>query len=151
MLLREGGTRVRAFVHSPNLLPAAYAGTVYSGIISGADIFPTFCSVAGVVVPPVTGPNDMDGMDVWKALSTNTESPRQEIFYSPVVPGDPAISLNPEDCATWGQSCGGALRVGDFKLIVGYPGDARRLPVRGALKQHSSSKGTLQLNKHLFL
>jgi hypothetical protein len=29
----------------------------------------------------------------------------------------------------WGQSCGAALRVGDFKVIVGYPGDSRRIPL----------------------
>jgi hypothetical protein len=30
------------------------------------------------------------------------------------------ISLNPEDCSDhWGQSCGGALRVDDYKIIVG--------------------------------
>ena len=47
-LTGEGGTRVRAFVHSPNLLPANFAGTSYDGIISASDIFPTFCAVAGV-------------------------------------------------------------------------------------------------------
>ncbi len=47
-LTGEGGTRVRAFVHSPNLLPPSFAGTSYDGIISASDIFPTFCAVAGV-------------------------------------------------------------------------------------------------------
>jgi len=37
--------------------------------------------------------------------------------------------LNPVDCTRWGQSCGGAIRVGDYKLIVGYPGDNRALPL----------------------
>jgi hypothetical protein len=57
---------------------------------------------------------------------------RNEIFYSPVIKIngsslDPR-SLNPEDCANkfgkgqWGQACGGALRVGVYKIIVGYPG-----------------------------
>ena len=61
------------------------------------------------------------GTDVWEALRTKGPSPRHEIFYSPVVAGDPATSLNPEDCASWGQSCGGALRVDDYKIIVGCP------------------------------
>jgi arylsulfatase A-like enzyme len=52
----EGGTRVRGFVHSPNLLPASFVGTTYDGIVSGADVFPTLCRLAGVAVPPVTGP-----------------------------------------------------------------------------------------------
>ena len=58
---------------------------------------------------------------MWEALRTKGPSPRHEIFYSPVVAGDPATSLNPEDCASWGQSCGGALRVDDYKIIVGCP------------------------------
>ena len=123
----EGGTRVRGFVHSPSLLPASFVGTTYDGIVSGADVFPTLCRLAGVTVPAHTGPNPMDGMDVWGALHTKGPSPRHEVFYSPVIPG--AVSLNPEDCATWGQSCGGALRVDDFKIIVGYPGDDRRVPL----------------------
>jgi hypothetical protein len=69
-------------------------------------------------VPPWrTRSNPMDGMDVWDALHTKGPSPRHEILYTPVIPG--AVSLNPEDCVTWGQSCGGALRVDDYKIIVG--------------------------------
>eukprot|EP01046_Picozoa_sp_COSAG06_P010352 COSAG06_NODE_564_length_14246_cov_9.566693_4_plen_216_part_00 len=49
----EGGTRVRGFVHSPNLLPASSRGTTYDGIISAADIFPTFCTIAGERTNPV--------------------------------------------------------------------------------------------------
>jgi arylsulfatase A-like enzyme len=52
----EGGTRVRGFVHSPNLLPASFVGTQYDGIVSGADVFPTLCRLAGVPVPEHTGP-----------------------------------------------------------------------------------------------
>jgi|TARA_B110000208_G_scaffold148826_1_gene179620 hypothetical protein len=48
-----------------------------------------------------------------------------------------ASALNPALCALnvkkdvrkWGQNCGGAMRVGDFKVIVGYPGDSRALPL----------------------
>ena len=74
----------------------------------------------------------MDGMNVFDALKTKGPSPRREIFYSPVVntlSNSGKGPLNPEDCAEWGQSCGGALRVDNYKIIVGYPGDARALPL----------------------
>ena len=74
----------------------------------------------------------MDGMNVFDALTTKGPSPRHEIFYSPVVntlDNSGNGPLNPEDCAEWGQSCGGALRVDNYKIIVGYPGDARALPL----------------------
>ena len=59
----QGGTRVRSFVHSPNLLPAGSAGTNYTGIISASDIFPTFCAIAGVPLPSqASAPNQLDGM-----------------------------------------------------------------------------------------
>ncbi len=58
----QGGTRVRSFVHSPNLLPAGSAGTNYTGIISASDIFPTFCAIAGVPLPSqASAPNQLDG------------------------------------------------------------------------------------------
>jgi arylsulfatase A-like enzyme len=46
----EGGTRTRAFVHSPNqaLLPAARAGTQYSGLLHVTDIYLTLLSIAGL-------------------------------------------------------------------------------------------------------
>ncbi len=77
-------------------------------------------------------PNDMDGMNVFEALKTKGPSPRHEIFYSPVVnalDNNGIGPLNPEDCDQWGQSCGGALRVDNYKIIVGYPGDSRALPL----------------------
>ena len=129
----EGGTRVRSFVHSPNLLPASSRGTAYDGIISGTDIFPTFCHVAGVTLPGRgNAPNDMDGMNVFDALKANGPSPRHEIFYAPIVNAlnnGGTAPLNPEDCAQWGQSCGGALRVDDYKIVIGYPGDSRVVPL----------------------
>jgi hypothetical protein len=40
---------------------------------------------------------------------------------TPISAGGSA-PLNPEDCADgWKQACGGALRVDNYKIIVGYP------------------------------
>lgn len=140
----EGGTRVRAFVHSPStaILPAHLRGTQHHGLFHVTDIYPTILRLIGldpsaVNVSGATGPVPMDGVDQLQCLQTNCSDPvRTEIFYSPVVAvngnyTDPS-SLNPEDCEKWGQSCGGALRQGDFKIVVGYPGDNRVVPLAQA-------------------
>eukprot|EP00911_Craspedida_sp_UC1_P000300 UC1_evm1s229 len=144
----EGGTRVRSFVHSPNpaLLPVSRVGTKYDGMMHATDVYQTFMSLAGAPLLPDngaynnknnnknnaavvatgghSGPVPFDGFDMLHTLQTAGESPRTEVLYAPIVP-----ILNPEDCSAWGQACGGALRMGRFKLIKGYPGDARVLPL----------------------
>jgi len=135
----EGGTRVRAFVHSPNasLLPVARAGTQYEGLMHATDTYRTLLAVAGLQLPHGgddntgggTGPVPFDGYDQLAALQSGSASAsrRTEVVYAPIVAG-----LNPEDCASWGQACGGALRMGRFKVIRGYPGDSRVLPLPAA-------------------
>lgn len=127
---------VRGFVHSPNplLLPRARIGTKYSGLLHAVDMYRSMLSLANVTLPsnpddPTgggTGPVAFDGYDQLASLQSGDvgQNPRKEILYAPIVP-----TLNPEDCTSWGQACGGALRVGRYKLIMGYPGDSRVLPL----------------------
>lgn len=124
---------MRGFIHSPDtsLIPASLAGTTYPGMVHGVDVYPTLLTASGISGGVPAGPTAVDGIDVWAAVrgGAAAPSPRTEVLYAPLVllggAGDTA--LNPEDCEKWGQACGAAIRVGDFKLIVGYPGDARRL------------------------
>jgi len=134
----EGGTRVRSFVHSanPSILPPARHGTLFSGLLHAVDVYSTMVTIAGLKTsfdPASTGPVPLDGYDQYVALRSGNASAslRTEILYAAIVGVvNNTNALNPEDCTTrWGQACGGALRVGDYKLIVGYPGDSRALPL----------------------
>eukprot|EP00054_Salpingoeca_dolichothecata_P026011 m.184284 g.184284 ORF g.184284 m.184284 type:complete len:244 (-) comp25534_c1_seq1:852-1583(-) len=79
----EGGVRLPSFIFG-GLVPAAKRGTKTSDLIHLADWWPTFCGLAGVE------PNDpkavlhglveqVDGVDQWAALTTNAQSPRNEV------------------------------------------------------------------------
>eukprot|EP00035_Acanthoeca_spectabilis_P037975 m.49057 g.49057 ORF g.49057 m.49057 type:complete len:682 (+) comp8939_c0_seq1:1801-3846(+) len=133
--LWEGGTKVRSFIWSPNpsLLPGS-PGVPYEGLLHATDVYQTFLTWAGITLPDPsgptgggTGPVPFDGFDQSAAIKSGSPaaSLRTEILHTPLVP-----VLNPSVCpGSWGQSCGAALRVGDFKVLVGYPGDSRALPL----------------------
>lgn len=127
---------MRSFIWSPNpsLVPGGRPGSTYGGLLHATDVYRTFLSWAHIVLPDAdgpsgggTGPVPFDGYDQANALQSRLDnaSLRSEVLHAPLYP-----PLNPAVCADgWGQSCGAALRVGDFKVIVGYPGDSRRLPL----------------------
>lgn len=105
----EGGTRVPAFIHSP-LLPQARRGIRFSGLFHIADVVPTF--VAGVLgarsVVERSETLSLDGgdsYDQWGAIVGLTAPPRSMILYN-------------IDSCIGGQGTLGALRIGDWKLIV---------------------------------
>eukprot|EP00037_Helgoeca_nana_P023402 m.242615 g.242615 ORF g.242615 m.242615 type:complete len:706 (+) comp26340_c0_seq1:1750-3867(+) len=132
--LWEGGTKVRSFIWAaPTLLPGR-PGTVYDGLLHATDVYRTFLAWASIDLPDASGPTGgdtgpiaFDGFDQSIAISSGlaNASQRRQILHAPLVP-----VLNPAVCSGgWGQSCGAALRSGDYKIIVGYPGDARALPL----------------------
>lgn len=93
----EGGTRVPTLVYSPTLLESP--GRSSDELIHAVDWFPTFLEIAGA--PPVRG---IDGVSQWQFLQKGEGSARTEFVYNITPLGK------------------GAIRVGDFKLIVGRPG-----------------------------
>ncbi|XP_074649767.1 arylsulfatase B-like [Tubulanus polymorphus] len=95
--LWEGGTRGVAFVRSRMLKKSGY---VYNGITHASDWFPTILSIAGM-----TPPANIDGRNIWKYLSDDTASPRDEFVY------------NIDELLK-----NGAIRKDRYKLIVGNPG-----------------------------
>ena len=94
--LFDGGTRVAAFATWPGRIKA---GTVVNAPLHIVDLFPTFLRLAGV---PTDQPLPLDGRDAWQTITEGKPSPHD------------AILLN----ATPAR---GAIRVGDWKLIVGTP------------------------------
>ena len=80
----EGGTRVAAFISSPNpsYIPAAARGTSSHALAHVTDLFPSICGLAGCdASATATGP--LDGLDVWAALTDpGVPSPRTSMLYS---------------------------------------------------------------------
>jgi len=93
--LYEGGTRVCALANWPGHIQP---GTV-DGMIHVVDLYPTLADLAGASTAKC---KPLDGMDVWKTISTNAASPRTEIVYN-VEPMQAAI------------------REGDWKLVWRTP------------------------------
>ena len=103
-----GGIQGVALVHSPSLLPATAAGTVFSGLSHAADFYPTLAALAGVDAASLvdSGPFPVDGEDLWPFLSGAQQgNPHDELLVSGCRPGT--------------ETCNGALFVGELKLIVG--------------------------------
>lgn len=95
--LFEGGTRVAAFATWPGRIPA---GSVVDAPMHVVDLYPTFLKLAGA---PSDQPKPVDGRDAWAAIASGGPSPREEIL----------LNATPTD---------GAIRVGDWKLILQRPG-----------------------------
>ena len=98
----EGGTRAAAFVYGKDV---EKAGSTYEGLMHAVDWHPTILDLAGVN----SSRNDMDGVSQWEAIRLGGASPRTELVYN----------LDDAFLATQGHA---AIRVGDYKLIQGYPG-----------------------------
>mmetsp|Transcript_16682 Transcript_16682/g.36179 ORF Transcript_16682/g.36179 Transcript_16682/m.36179 type:complete len:184 (-) Transcript_16682:32-583(-) len=94
-------------------------------------------------MPDESGPFPIDGHNVWPAIRDNTPSPRNEIVYQVDVPPYNNVSCAPKDL--WGDqsghltSCGAALRVDNYKLVLGYggwPDKVFRLPMNPSEADH---------------
>ena len=117
-------------------LPAAAAGHRSSALAHVSDIFPTFAHLAGIgdhtaLAAVATGPAPLDGVSLVPVLiDPTTPSPRTEVLHEgqgwkPDVE-QLIVAKEMEDVHVGGVSpppsppqLPGALRVGDWKLIVG--------------------------------
>ena len=133
--LWEGGVRVLGFVASPGI-PVSRRGGSWSGISHASDWMPSYVKWFGGDWPPPNFPDDprgepmpFDGHDILPAIFADSDSPRDEVVLSVInphnPPGYPKGPMSdhgfPYSCAA-SSFCGGALRRGSFKLLVGYPG-----------------------------
>ncbi|XP_060071412.1 arylsulfatase B-like [Ylistrum balloti] len=100
----EGGTRAAGFVRGPGL---NVTGKRFDGLMHAVDWLPTLVSVGGGSSPPAGYKGD--GVNMWPALSQLSTSPRTELVY------------NIDDLFPYEEGHA-AIRVGNYKLIDGYPG-----------------------------
>lgn len=100
--LWEGGVRGVGFIHSPLLKKKGY---VFNNMLHVCDWLPTLYGAAGGKVSDM---KKLDGYNQWDALSNNRKGRRKEILHN----------IDPEGK---GHS---ALRVGDYKILVGDVGMA---------------------------
>ncbi|XP_012944441.2 arylsulfatase B [Aplysia californica] len=98
----EGGTRVPAFIHSQKFVQK---GVRFNGLMHAVDWFPTILQAAGIDYHD----SNWDGLGQWQAIRLLSASPRSEFVYN----------LDNSTHPTQGRA---AIRVGDFKLIEGFPG-----------------------------
>ncbi|ESO91396.1 hypothetical protein LOTGIDRAFT_182669 [Lottia gigantea] len=99
--LWEGGTRVTAFMRGYGI---QNAGTHYNGMIHAVDWMPTLIGIAGGQQVP-----GIDGINQWDSIRMNQPSKRTEFIYN----------LDDFFIPSQGHA---AIRDGDWKLILGYPG-----------------------------
>jgi len=100
----EGGTRVAGFVNGPESI-LNKKGDKFEGLMHAVDWFPTLMSAAGLNYTD----NNQDGMSQWEAINSRGPAQREEIIYN--------MDLGPQPLQ--GRA---AIRMGDYKLIDGFPG-----------------------------
>ncbi|XP_077987808.1 arylsulfatase B-like [Glandiceps talaboti] len=129
--LWEGGMRAVGFVHSP-LLEENVRGTVNNELIHVSDWFPTLVTLSGGAL---NGTKPLDSYNQWQTISKGKMSPRKELLHNidPLAP----LPINDDDDDAFGNfsndvifntSIRAALRVGDWKLLTGYPGNGSWIP-----------------------
>ncbi|XP_067667935.1 arylsulfatase B-like [Haliotis asinina] len=99
--LWEGGTRAVAFAHGAGITRTGYT---YNGMFHAVDYVPTILAAAG-------GKPDasIDGVSQWDSIRMGLPSKRTEFIYN----------LDDFFYPVTGHA---AIRVGDMKLVDGYPG-----------------------------
>ena len=77
----EGGTRVPAVMHWPDVLPP---GTVFDAQLSVTDLLPTLLAAAGA---QVEAPKPLDGRNFWPAIADGAPAPRGTTLLSHFAAG----------------------------------------------------------------
>ena len=112
MTLWEGGVRGIGFIIGDILIPKSMRGATWSGMSHGTDWYVSLLALAGVskkLIVAQTGPLPPDGLDIFTQMLANETSPRTELVHN-------------IDEASKSAKHVGAIRVGDWKLLKGYPG-----------------------------
>ncbi|XP_070574988.1 arylsulfatase B-like [Ptychodera flava] len=104
----DGGIRLQGFVSGYGIEKTGYT---HEGMFHVTDMHPTL--VQGLVGGEIS--DNLDGINVWEAISTGADSPRTEFL----ITVDTEYADRPKDDKMGANIS--AIRVGDYKLMVGFP------------------------------
>ena len=115
--LWEGGMKGVGFVSSPLLKSP---NSINYGLMHVTDWFPTLVNLAGGTTDGLA----LDGFDMWETLSNGQASPRTEILHNI----DPIDAYWDRQFDHYHHCRAAAIRVGEWKLLRGCPGNSSWIP-----------------------
>ncbi|XP_050416097.2 arylsulfatase J [Patella vulgata] len=118
--LWDGGMHGVGFVHGQAL---KNKGSVNDALIHVSDWYPTLVKLGG---GNLNGTLPLDGFDQWATISEDAPAVRKELLHNI----DPMTTLagNRMYPGTFDNRIRAALRVGDWKILTGNPGDSHWVP-----------------------
>ncbi|XP_059147351.1 arylsulfatase B-like [Physella acuta] len=143
--LWEGGVRGIGFVTGPLV---KQPGKVNEGLMHVSDWFPTIADMVGA---QINSSLQLDGKSQWPMINFGKESPRGEILHNIDIL-EPLVGKKLyED--TFDTRVRAAIRIGNYKLLTGNPGDGKWYPPPHLEKhnvQHSNVTAASDKNVWLF-
>nr|XP_022327230.1 arylsulfatase B-like [Crassostrea virginica] len=142
--LWEGGVHGVGFVHGQML---KRKGVVSRDLIHVSDWFPTLISMVG---GNLNGTKPLDGMDQWKTISEGTSlNPRKSILHN-IDPMYPPVGERVPS-SPFDNRIRASVRMGDWKLITGNPGNGSWVSPPHMMKSASLSKDSNSAEKNIWL
>ncbi len=124
--LYEGGIRTPLIARWPGVVPAGVVND--TTVVSGADFFPTLCSLAKVPVPANTV---FDGEDLSGVFRGGKPARAKPLFWEygrkPQAPGAKGIRAFPYPGEPGAKSPNVAVRDGNWKLLINADGSGAEL------------------------
>jgi len=143
--LWEGGVRAVGFVHGKMLNVPNPNVRTNDQLMHVSDWYPTLLHATGC--PAISGTQSLDGFDQWKTITAYAKSPRTEILHNI----DPLSTLPLKKIVMgFDTSVHAAIRVGDWKLLTGDPGDSRWIlpPELQSLSKFSMNYSNIVKQQH---
>eukprot|EP00658_Telonema_sp_P-2_P013750 TRINITY_DN15212_c0_g1_i4.p1 TRINITY_DN15212_c0_g1~~TRINITY_DN15212_c0_g1_i4.p1 ORF type:complete len:454 (+),score=104.07 TRINITY_DN15212_c0_g1_i4:58-1419(+) len=124
--LWEGGLRVPAFAYSPSakLIPRWRRGQEWHGLMHTSDLFETFAQLAGI-----EDSHGTDGHRLWSVIQNGHASSRTEIIHQAYNQYSNGSCTAADLSSPYVPSCGVAFTQWPYKLVVGFGGDDRHVPL----------------------
>ncbi|XP_041368945.1 arylsulfatase J-like [Gigantopelta aegis] len=141
--LWEGGIHGVGFVHGTMLTKR---GVVNSEMMHISDWYPTLVGLAG---GNLNGTKPLDGFDQWATISQGKPSPRKELLHNIDILF-PKVGA-PMFIDTFDTRIRAALRVGDWKIITGNPGNSSWIPPPHAPRNMTSKHINVGDQKNVWL